>query len=250
MHTRSHLNADDFRFHGAATGVAGLMPEHTATSRVVFVAPDAAAGAADLAGLTLALAHAFYARPEAAAPDFYDYPSHFVVGGRDGAEPRLLHTAAAEPWSKAWCHLDVWPNTHHAVADPSPFALIQAVYMLEPNVLVWPAELTLPGRYAPPEDAVHPDQSDMERLLRRRLDRVLLYSAPAGSDTADSTRIDLTGGAAELARRTLARLPAADRPTDERIAAAAFRPIAVDRFLYPEIAGTARPDAAMPARER
>jgi hypothetical protein len=232
MHTRHQLRAADFRYHGTAASLAELLPGHTPNDRVVFVTPDPGAGLADLTGLILALAHAFYDRPETAASDFYDYPSHFVIGGTPGAEPRLLHTAASEPWSEAWCEVDVWPNTHHAVADPSAFSLLQAVYMLEPNVLVWPANLALPTHYAPPENAVNPDQSDMEGLLSRRLRQVLLHDATATDDTPGATRIELQDRNAALARRALACLPQA--PPHDRLAGARYRPLPVTDFLHAE----------------
>jgi len=235
MHTREHLQGKDFRWHGAAASLEELLPAHDAGSRVVFVAPQPATALADLAGLILALAHAFYDRAQAHSPGFYDYPSHFVVGGHQGAEPRLLHTAASEPWSEAWCEVDVWPNTHHAVADPTPFHLIQAVYMLEPNILVWPADLTLPAHFAPTENAVNPDQRDMEGLLGRRLQQVLLYShEPRTADDSASTRIELASGAQELARKALACLPAPDRPSAAQLAAAWYRPESVQAFLHPQ----------------
>ncbi len=234
MHTQAYLQTQDFRWHGRADGLDQLIPGRDPTGRVAFIAPEPAHNLADLSGLILALAHAFYARPEAHVPGFYDYPSHYVVGGLEGADSRLLHTAASEPWSEAWCEADVWPNTHHAVADPTPFHLIQAVYMLEPNILVWPAHLTLPVHYAPIENAVNPDQRDMEGLLGRRLQQVLLYSpAPLTPDDPAATRIELTGGAQDLARKALACLPTSDQPPAARLAAAWFRPQPVQEFLHP-----------------
>ncbi len=234
MHTQHDLQGEHFHWSGAAAGLDELLPARNASTRIVFVAPDPVGDMIDLAGLTLALAHAFYARPQAHAPGFYDYPSHFVVGGSAGAEPRLLNTAASEPWSRAWCALDVWPNTHHAVAEPTPFGLIQAVYMLEPDILVWPARLTLPDHYAPPADDVNPDQRDMESLLARRLQQVLLYEHAGTLNAEASTRVALTGAAADLGHRAVSLLPGSDAPPAERLAAAAFRTRSVQAFLHPQ----------------
>lgn len=234
MHTRSQLRSADFQWIGSAAGLDALIPEWEPGTRVVFVAPDPAQDLADLAGLILALAHAFYDRAEAREPGFYDYPSHFVVGGSAEAEPRLLHTAACQAWSEAWCEMDVWPNTHHAVADPSPGNLIQAVYMLEPNVLVWPAHLALPSHYAPAPNAVSPDQSDMEGLLRRRLHRVLHYTSGPATEAAAATQVALSGASADLARKAIGCLPADDVAPAARLSSAAYWSVRVEDFLRPE----------------
>lgn len=223
MHSRHQLQETDFVITGCQTGTAALRACAT-PDRVLVVAPDAAADLAFAAPLILALTHAFYARPVAQADGFFDYPPHFVVGG-DAAVPvpRLLGPCERRPWSDAWCWLDVWPTTHHAVAAPSPGAMLQAALMLEPAVLLWPRRLPrpLPG--------ATPDELDALSLLGARLRHVLLYG-PA-QHAQDDCNIALRDGALRLAQEALARLPDAPASRGAGIAPAAFRVLSRADFL-------------------
>jgi hypothetical protein len=230
MHTRGPLSADDFRFLHRSTVRSRdeLIPDWSPQDRIVVVAPDPGDALIATGGLLLALTQAFYDRPDAMRPGYYDYPSHFVIGGEDGAEPTLLSPGARRPWSDAWCELDVWPNTHHAVADPCPRTLLQAVFMLEPTRLLWPAALAVPQAYAPPGNAVSPDQTDMRSLLRSRLRQVLLWSRDAASE---SWHVQIKGRSRELVQEAAARLPDEPRVSASDAANATFRSVATDDFL-------------------
>ena len=228
MHSRDRLHANELRV--GESGFRHQVADWHPNDRTVFVAPDPVNDLPALAGLVLAFAHAFYDRPEAGVEGFYDYPSSFVIGGKTGAEPRLLHPGAAEDWSEAWCELDVWPNTHHAVSDPDPGALLRTACMLEPTRLVWPERLAVPGHFAPPPSPVNPEQEDMIGLFRRRLKQVVTWSDSIGGDQ-DGWRVDLRGAALELAREAVRRLPDDAGTGDGAIATAAYRTVSVDRFF-------------------
>jgi hypothetical protein len=231
MHTRGYLDPGDFHFvhDSRVRSREELIPQWTPGDRVVVVAPDPADALVATGGLLLALTCAFYQRPAAHRPDFYDYPSHFVIGGEAAAEPRLLGPGEQQPWSEAWCELDVWPNTHHAVAAPSPASLLQAAFMLEPTRLIWPADLAVPNHYAPPEGTVNPDQTDMRRLLRNRLRQVLLWSRDDIS--SQSWRLGLAHRPRKLVAEAAALLPADLRVSDTDTTRSTFRSVAIDDFL-------------------
>jgi hypothetical protein len=231
MHTRGYLDPGDFRFvhDSSVRSREELIPQWSPGDRVVVVAPDPAHALVATGGLLLALTCAFYQRPAARRPGFYDYPSHFVVGGEAGTEPRLLGPSEQRPWSEAWCELDVWPNTHHAVAAPSPASLLQAAFMLEPTRLIWPAVLPVPDHYAPPENAVNPDQTDIRRLLRTRLRQVLLWSR--GEPSPDSWRVELADRPRKLVAEAEELLPPDLRVSDADTTRSTFRAVAIDDFL-------------------
>jgi hypothetical protein len=223
MHSRHQLRETDFVITGHHTGT-GPLRIGAATGRVLVVAPDANADLAFAAPIILALTHAFYARPAAQADGFFDYPPHFVVGGDAAASaPRLLGPCHRRPWSDAWCWLDVWPTTHHAVAAPSPDAMLQAALMLEPAVLLWPRRLPYPA------PGTTPDELDALPLLRARLREVLLYG-PAQNGHGDWT-IALRDGALRLAQEAQARLPDTPAGRNAGIAPATYRAVDRDDFL-------------------
>lgn len=96
MHSRNYLRGEDFRFvcRTGETRFEEIIPGWSPHDRVVIVAPDPARDIAAAAGLVLALTQAFYDRPVAREADFFDYPSHFVIGGERGAQPRILGSKA------------------------------------------------------------------------------------------------------------------------------------------------------------
>lgn len=230
MHSRKYLHAEDFAFvHGTEAGsLDELFPAWSPTDRVVVVAPAPGRDLGATAALLLALTRRYYEHPAARRPGFYDYPSHFVVGGQAGAEPHLLSPREQASWSEAWCEIDVWPNTHHAVADPSPEALLQAVFMLEPTRLIWPAEIPVPGNYAPPENAVNPDQRDMRGILGNRLRQVLLWTREGHPD---GWRVEMSGSSRQLVARAVALLPAEIRPPGDDTGSAVYRSVPIAEFL-------------------
>lgn len=162
--------------------------------RVAFVAPDPVADLPRLAGPVLAWTQRFYDREIAREDGFFDYPRHFVIGGEPGACPRVLGPTTRAEWSAAWCRLDIWPPTHHIVADPAPETLMAALLMLEPEVLVWPARLTPPASIALPGG---PDESVARLILAARLHSVWLYDDAPGD--GEGWRVATGGGAADLA---------------------------------------------------
>ena len=201
MHSPHYLKPTDFRFtqNDRVVGTAEVFPGWSPADRLVVIAPDPTADLVRTAGLVLAWTQRFYDRPEARADGFYDYPSHYVVGGEAGAEPRVLGPSAEAWWSAAWCRLDVWPSIRHVVADPDPLPLLGAALMLEPTVLVWPARLSVPGSMALPPNL---DDRNARRLLRARLREVWRYGdEPFGA--TDGWALAWCGGAAELTREVL-----------------------------------------------
>lgn len=218
MHSRDYLDVGDFAFMRGTepADAAAMFPDWTPTDRVALVAPDPIADTGRLAGPALAWTALFYGRPEAGAPDFFDYPNHYVVGGEHNATPQILGPGAEAEWSRAWCKLDAWPSTHHAVAAPEADVLMAACFMLEPTVLVWPARLSPPGRIDLPAG---PDENVARRLLQTRIREVWFYGDEPRDQSA-AWRLEYGGGAGQLARDAADLLPA--------------RPETVDRPVYLE----------------
>ncbi len=202
MHSREYLSRDDFAFtrDGRSLGPEGVLEPWSPRDRVAFVAPDPVADLPRLAGPVLAWTQRFYDREIARENGFFDYPRHLLVGGEPGAAPRVLGPATSAGWSAAWCRLDIWPATHHVVADPDPATLMAAVLMLEPDVLVWPARVTPPASMALPSG---PDETVARLLLAARLHSVWLYDdAPDGG--GEGWSLTIGGGAAALAGEAMA----------------------------------------------
>lgn len=205
MHSRSYLDKRDFQFVRGTErrNLSEMFTGWVPAERVVFVAPDPIEDTAVLAGFVLALTALFYRREEALSPEFFDYPNHYVVGGERGAETRLLGPTLSAEWTPAWCNLDVWPSTHHAVAEPVYSKLLAAAFMLEPTVLVWPASLSTPELIDLPAG---PTDDIARALLTRHVHEVWFY----GNDswvTRSGWQLGCSGGARQLRREALDILP-------------------------------------------
>jgi len=228
LHSRYYLKREDFVFRGQEEEypLTAVVPEWSPRDRVVVVAPDVPRDLSATAPLVLALTQVFYDRPEVRASGFFDYPSHFVVAGESDASPKVLGPDDSRWWSAAWCRLDVWPSTHHVIADPEPAALFRAVVMLEPDRLLWPTRLALPERFDAPAG---PDHADVYALLRNRLRQVILYSDAATADHGEGAwTVRITGRSKQLMDEAVDLVKAETTPT---LPPARFRPVAVDDFL-------------------
>ncbi len=205
MHSRSYLEKRDFQFVRGSErrGLSDMSPEWTPAERVVFVAPDTIEDTGRLAGFVLAFTALFYGREEARSPDFFDYPNHYVVGGEQGVETRLLGPALSTDWSPSWCRLDVWPSTHHAVAEPVSSKLLAAAFMLEPTILVWPERLPAPEAIDLPAG---PPDNDARRLLKRHVRELWFYGDDV-SETRSGWQLRCSGGASTLQREAIDSLP-------------------------------------------
>ncbi|WP_440997405.1 hypothetical protein [Arhodomonas sp. SL1] len=211
MHSRFRLHADDFTVAAGggagAPDIAALTSQWRAEDRVAFVCPDSATGIAGTGSAILLLTHWFYRREVAKQPGFFDYPRHYAIVGEVGARSGPLGPQTYRPWSAAWCRLDVWPATHHLVAEPTPEALMLAVLTVEPQWLFWPARLPAPG---PMSIAGGGDDSVVRGLLRARLRGVVLYGdATATMTVGDRWSVECTGGAATLLAESEDTLPQA-----------------------------------------
>ncbi len=229
MHSRLYLDKQDFQFERGAEhlGLSGAFPEWTPAERVVFVAPDPSEDTARLSGFVLALTALFYGREEVRSPDFFDYPKHYVVGGEEGAETRLLGPTLSTDWGAAWCKLDVWPATHHAVADPVSSKLLAAAFMLEPTVLVWPERLSAPEAIDLPAG---PTDDAARRLLRTHVREVWFYGDNSIAERS-GWKLRCAGGAGQLQREAIDILP---YTPDTRPDRAFFRSADPQEFLYRE----------------
>lgn len=210
MHSRHQLRADDFVIEpgpGEAPDDAPIAGWQ-AGNRAAIVAPDPCGDLLRVAGIVLAWTHRFYDRPAAEAADFYDYPSHYVVGGEDGAAPRLLGPDQQAGWSAAWCELDVWPSIRHLVAHPEPAGLFAAALMIEPSHLLWPSRLPWPRDV---ELAFGPGDRKVRRLMRARLEDVILYGQDL-QDRPGAWRLRWHGGAGELTQAAARLLPGSREP--------------------------------------
>lgn len=205
MHSRDCLSPDDFRFRRGPHTVrtADVFRGWTSTDRLVVIAPDPLGDLVPAAGLVLSWTEMFYGRPTAQADGFFDYPSHYVVGGEPGTQPRVLGPASEAPWSEAWCCIDIWPSIRHLVADPNPGSMLAAAFMLEPTVMLWPARLPRPESITLPAG---PDEDEARSMLRARLREVWLYGEEL-RDTPGAWQLEWQAGAAALAREAVDYLP-------------------------------------------
>lgn len=205
MHSRHYLQQDDFTvaFGAEPSRTGGVFADWSPDHRVAVVAPDPAADLVRVAGVVLAWTHRFYERVDVGSEQFVDYPSHYVLAGEHGAEPRMLGPSKQAPWSAAWCRIDVWPSIRHLVAHPDAATMATAALMVEPTHLLWPSRLTWP------KDAhirLGPGDAVTRRMLRARLEAVWLY----GDDlegAAGAWRLSWSGGAAQLTQEAVQRLP-------------------------------------------
>lgn len=185
-----------------------VFPRWRASDRVVIVAADPVSDLKLSGGLVLALTAAFYARPETREASYFGYPSHFVVGGEPGAQPRLLRPGESRPWGAGWCWIDVWPGTHHMVADPSAASLLRAVLMLEPTVVMWPQRLRWPRHAFAQLAGLAEDAAWL--LLRSHLRQLITYQiSPLAESTGQSWSLDLAGRSAQLLQEAVNRLDGA-----------------------------------------
>jgi hypothetical protein len=205
MHSRSYLDKRDFQFVRGTKrrGLSDIFSEWTPAERVVFVAPDPIEDMALLAGFVLARTALFYGREETRSPAFFNYPNHYVVGGEQGAETRLLGPTLSAEWTPAWCNLDVWPSTHHAVAEPVSSKLLAAAFMLEPTVLVWPAWLSTPELIDLPAG---PTDDISRSLLKRHVHEVWFYDNDS-SVAQSGWQLTCSGGARQLRGEAIDLLP-------------------------------------------
>ncbi len=226
MHSPHYLASGDFTAYTAAgeSADAERFTDGRADARVAIIAPDPVGDLQRCAGPVLLWTHRFYERLRAHTPDYFDYPSHYVIGGMPYAEPRLLGAGERVPWSDAWCRLDVWPAIRHGIAAPEPATMLAAALSVEPTHLLWPA------RWRWPRDVdIDPGPGDRAArgLLRARLHAASVYGDEAAVQPG-AWRLAWTGGAARLTEEARARLPDAPPKAAHEVCLAS---IAVDEFL-------------------
>ena len=226
MHSRHYLRADDFVLESGEEHARGddFFSGWEPANRAVVVAPDPRGDLLRVAGIVLAWTHQFYERLAAESEDFYDYPNHYVIGGENGAEPRMLGPTEEAEWSGAWYELDVWPATRHLVAHPDTASMLAAALMVEPTHLLWPSRLSQPKDVEIP---FGPGDRKIRRLMRARLESVILYGADPQDDPG-AWRLSWSGGAGELTQEAGQLLPG---PCEPAARAEWFLSTAVDSFL-------------------
>lgn len=205
MHSRNYLNKNDFHVKRGTkySKLRAMFPNWSPQERVVFVAPDPITDTARLSPFVLGRTAMFYGRDEAQGSDFFAYPNHFVVGGEEEGETRLLGPNAAAEWSSAWCRLDVWPSTHHVATASEPANLLTGALTLESTVLVWPARMPMPATIDLP---VGPTDDVVRRLLGSHLREIWLYGDSAPQGTTEWV-IHCSGGAQTLLQEAIDLLP-------------------------------------------
>lgn len=205
MHSQHYLEASDFAARTPDGDIAPteLFDNWSDRARVAVVAPDPARDLLRTAGTLLLWTYHFYQRLQERDTDF-DYPSHYVIGGKTDAEPALLGPDTSAKWSAAWCRIDVWPSIRHAVAHPDAPSMLAAALAVEPTHLLWPARWPWPRDI---EIAFGPGDAVGRSLLLARLEQVLVYGDEA-SEQAEASRLSWIGGAARLTREAHALLPA------------------------------------------
>lgn len=205
MHSPHYLDASDFSGHTAAGATWSVPPfaDWSERARVAVVAPDPSADLLHAAGPVLLWTHRFYERLGARDPTYFDYPSHYVIGGTPGAQPRLLGVSESAPWSGAWCRIDIWPSIRHGIAEAEPASMLAAAMIVEPTHLLWPA------RWPWPRDVdirFGPGDRVARGLLRARLEAAFVYGDDAQSQP-DAWHLAWAGGAAQLTEEARALLP-------------------------------------------
>lgn len=236
MHSRHYLSDRDFTVldeQGArGRAIPALLDAWRASDRIAFVAEGPESGVRGCGPAALGLTRKFYARQEVTRPDFFDYPLHYAIVAESGARTSFLGPNEHRWWSPAWCRLDVWPSTHHLVADPTPEALFLAALLVEPSWLIWPVSLPRPGRM---EISGGGDDHDVRALMRARLKGVIHYGhRPEHPPPPEAWSLKLTGGAATLLRESLERLGTPESDDDIDGASAWFAATPVEAFLEME----------------
>lgn len=210
MHSPHYLASSDFNAHTGAGEVsaADLSTAPSEHARVVVVAPDPIGDLQATAGPVLLWTHRFYERLRASTCDYFDYPSHYVIGGTPDAQPRLLGPNESAPWSPAWCRLDIWPSIRHGVAEAHPASMLLAAMGVEPTHIVWPAGWPWPRDVEIPFTA---GDRVARGLLRARLEGVIVYGDAARAQPGGWC-LSWGGGAAQLTEEARARLPDSPPP--------------------------------------
>ncbi len=228
MHSPHYLANSDFTAHTGAGAVPGeaLFTDWSEHARVVVVAPDPAGDLQAVAGPVLLWTYRFYERLRARVPDYFDYPSHYVMGGTPGAEPRWLGPSESAPWSGGWCRIDIWPSIRHGVAEPEPASMLAAVMAVQPSHLLWPAHWPWPRNV---EIGIGPGDRVARGLLRARLEGVFVYGDEARAGPT-AWRLSWRGGAAQLTEEARLRLPDAPPPAERAVWLA---PVPIESFLGP-----------------
>ena len=224
MHTSHILDRGHFGFtrNGGTADATTLFPDYHSQDRIGVVAPVYEEGLECCGGTVLALTTLFYDAQRASGRNFFTYPQHFCVlaWNAEGVRIRRGHVKATRNTvGQAWCKLDVWPDNRWLAADPTPAAMLKAVFDHQLNRLFWPAG------FWPKADAA-PALPDFARaILETDLKQVLLY----GGDGDIS--VIASAPAAKLVATAQRHAPVAMTSAPVRERRETFAPMAVSDFI-------------------
>ena len=147
MHTSKVLQPEHFRFTRPAgdepLAFDALCPDYHPQDRIAVVAPHFDTGVLHTAYALLAFTTAFYDALRQRHDQFFDYPQHFCILDADGATvatSRGRVPADTDALGGAWTNLDVWPECKWHTAAGTPAAMLQKVFDLQINRVLWPAD--------------------------------------------------------------------------------------------------------------
>lgn len=204
MHTSSVLNHHDFKCYKSVEGefreadFNQIFNEYHPQDRLGIISPCLEDGIINTAGTLLCITTHFYDHLRAKGLPFFNYPQHFALIGGKGDQIqtgmgslKLNIGETGAPWG--W--LDVWPETNWIICPANASAMLDQVYRLQINRLMWPATLT-----GVADGNKLPDLT--RRFLKNRLKSVFLY----GSEKPN-IRISTSKAASDIVSESIAKLP-------------------------------------------
>ena len=183
MHTSKQISLNDFLIVDEKKGVEidfdSFCPDYYSRDRIAIVNPFCNQGLLGGSRTIFAFTAAFYESLRSKQEPFFNYPQHFTlfIGGEN--------PIPAED-CKPWTMLDVWPDSQWLHCANNVNSIIQTLFKLQVNRIIWPSEWK-------PMNSLTKLSDSLQKILLNRIDNVFFYN----SKTSE-TRISISGKSYDL----------------------------------------------------
>ena len=167
MHTSTQISLMDFSIRDAQKNLEvdfdKFCPNYYYRDRIAVINLEPNEGLLGASRTLFTFTAAFYESLRSTNKPFFNYPQHFTlfVGGEN---------PIPEKDTKPWTMLDVWPNSQWFHCENNVDSLLQTLFDLQVNRIIWPAEWK-------PTDC-RPNLPDtLYKILFNRLDEIFFYNS-------------------------------------------------------------------------